>query len=153
MSRKPVRKAIGSGRRVARGAGASRAAAGAAVRGSSRGSGTDAALTRAAPVFAALGDETRLGLVVRLSADGPLSIARLTEGLHVSRQAVTKHLRVLEEAGLARGTRVGRDNVWEMQPGRLDDVRRWLTHIEGQWDDALGRLKRQLERKTEGMKE
>lgn len=99
----------------------------------------------AAPVFAALGDETRLGLVVRLSADGPLSIARLTEGLHVSRQAVTKHLRVLEEAGLARGMRVGRDSVWEMEPQRLDDARRWLSHIEGQWDDALGRLKRRLE--------
>lgn len=125
MSRKPVRKARESGRRVARGA--------------------DAALMRAAPVFAALGDETRLGLVARLSADGPLSIARLTEGLHVSRQAVTKHLRVLEEAGLARGMRVGRDSVWEMEPGRLDEARRWLTHIEGQWDDALGRLKRKIE--------
>lgn len=105
------------------------------------------ALVRAAPVFAALGDETRLGLVVRLSSGGPLSIARLTEGLHVSRQAVTKHLRVLEEAGLARATRVGRDSVWEMQPGRLDEARKWLSHIEGQWDDALGRLKRQLEGK------
>lgn len=102
-------------------------------------------MKRAAPVFAALGDETRLGLVVRLSADGPLSIARLTEGLHVSRQAVTKHLRVLEEAGLARGQRVGRDSVWEMEPGRLEDAQSWLRHIESQWDEALGRLKRRLE--------
>lgn len=103
---------------------------------------------RAAPVFAALGDETRLGLVVRLSAGGPLSIARLTEGLHVSRQAVTKHLRVLEEAGLARGVRVGRDSVWEVEPGRLDEARRWLTHIEGQWDEALERLKLRVEGRT-----
>ena len=103
-------------------------------------------LADSAPVFAALGDPTRLGLVARLCASGPMSIARLTEGASVTRQAVTKHLYVLADAGLVRGTRVGRDHLWEIEPARLDDARRWLDHIAGQWDDALGRLKESLER-------
>jgi DNA-binding transcriptional ArsR family regulator len=99
-----------------------------------------------APVFAALGDETRLDLVLRLSSGGPMSITRLSEGSGVTRQAITKHLHVLSDAGLVRGARTGRDHVWQMETSRLDDVRRWLSHIEGQWDDALGRLKSSLER-------
>ena len=105
-------------------------------------------LAGAAPVFAALGDETRLGLVARLCTGGPLPIARLTAGMGVTRQAVTKHLHVLAGAGLARGTRVGRDHIWEIEPARLDEARRWLDHIESQWDEALGRLKASLERET-----
>jgi DNA-binding transcriptional ArsR family regulator len=104
-------------------------------------------LADSAPVFAALGDPTRLGLVARLCASGPMSIARLTEGASVTRQAVTKHLYVLADAGLVRGTRVGRDHLWEIEPARLDDARRWLDHITGQWDEALGRLKESLERR------
>lgn len=100
----------------------------------------------AAPVFAALGDETRLGLVARLCMGGPMSIVRLTAGTTVTRQAVTKHLHVLAGAGLVRGTRVGRDHVWEIELARLDEARRWLDHIAGQWDEALGRLKASLER-------
>jgi DNA-binding transcriptional ArsR family regulator len=99
-------------------------------------------------VFAALGDQTRLGLVARLCTGGPMSIARLTAGAGVTRQAVTKHLHVLAGAGLVRGARVGRDHVWEIEPARLDEARRWLDHIEGQWDEALGRLKASLERET-----
>lgn len=98
-----------------------------------------------APVFAALGDETRLKLVTRLGTEGPLSIARLTAGTEVTRQAVTKHLHVLAGAGLVRGTRVGRDHLWEIEPSRLDEARRWLDHIAGQWDETLGRLKDSLE--------
>jgi DNA-binding transcriptional ArsR family regulator len=105
-------------------------------------------LAGAAPVFAALGDTTRLGLVARLCAAGPMPIGRLTAGMGVTRQAVTKHLHVLAGAGLARGTRVGRDHVWEIEPARLDEARRWLDHIEGQWDEALRRLKAALERET-----
>jgi len=97
-------------------------------------------------VFAALGDETRLALVARLCTDGPLSIARLTEGVRVTRQAVTKHLHVLAGAGLARATRSGRDRVWQIDAERLDEARHWLDHIEGQWDEALARLKATLER-------
>src|SRR5262245_16410980 len=90
-------------------------------------------VAEAAPVFAALGDETRLDLVNRLCADGPLSITRLTDGTRVTRQAITKHLRVLADAGLATGTRIGRDHVWKIDARRLDDARRWLDHIERQW--------------------
>ena len=77
-----------------------------------------------------------------------MPIARLTAGMGVTRQAVTKHLYVLAGAGLARGTRVGRDHVWEIEPARLDEARRWLDHIEGQWDEALSRPKASLERDT-----
>jgi DNA-binding transcriptional ArsR family regulator len=106
-----------------------------------------AGLANAAPVFAALGDETRLDLVARLCSGGPMSITQLTDGAAVTRQAVTKHLHVLAGAGLARGTRVGRDHVWEIDADRLEDARRWLDHIERQWDEALGRLKEALERR------
>ena len=100
----------------------------------------------AAPLFAALGDETRLGLVARLSSGGPGSITRLAEGSRVSRQAITKHLEVLSSAGLVRSRRRGRERIWELEPARLEDVHDYLAHISRQWDDALGRLKEFLER-------
>jgi DNA-binding transcriptional ArsR family regulator len=103
-------------------------------------------LAGSVPVFAALGDGTRLALVARLCAGGPMSIARLTAGTDVTRQSVTKHLHVLAGAGLVRGARVGRDHVWEIEPTRLDEARRWLDHIASQWDEALARLKASLER-------
>lgn len=102
-------------------------------------------LARAAPVFAALGDETRLAIVSRLCSEGPQPITRLTRGSGVTRQAVTKHLRVLAGAGLARPRRMGRTRAWAINPRRLDDARRWLGHIEVQWDEALARLKARLE--------
>jgi DNA-binding transcriptional ArsR family regulator len=95
----------------------------------------------AAPLFAALGDVTRLRIVVRLCTEGPSSIMRLTEGADVSRQAVTKHLRALEDAGLVRSDRAGRECVWELQPKRLDETRRYLDQISQQWDETLGRLR------------
>lgn len=100
----------------------------------------------AAPLFAALGDETRLSLVARLSSGGPGSITRLAAGSDVSRQAITKHLEVLSAAGLVRSRRSGRERIWELEPERLDDVHEYLEHISKQWDDALGRLKSFLER-------
>ncbi len=66
-------------------------------------------------------------------------------GTGVTRQAVTKHLHVLADAGLAHGTRIGRDHVWEVESSRLDEARQWIDHIEGQWDEALARLKASLE--------
>lgn len=99
----------------------------------------------AAPLFAALGDETRLRLLLRLCAGGPESIARLAEKSPVSRQAVTKHLRVLERAGLVRDRRRGRDRVWELERARLADAREYLERVSRQWDDALGRLERFVE--------
>jgi DNA-binding transcriptional ArsR family regulator len=100
-----------------------------------------AELASSASIFAALGDETRLGLVSRLSGEGPLSIARLTAGFGISRQGITKHLRVMEEAGLVRGTQQGRENIWQLEEKRLAQARRYLQAISTQWDDALGRLK------------
>jgi len=98
-----------------------------------------------APVFAALGDQTRLRLVSRLCDDGPMSITRLTVGSKVTRQAVTKHLRVMEEAGLLRSARHGRESVWQLDQRRLDDARRYLDQISEQWDDVLGRLRELVE--------
>jgi DNA-binding transcriptional ArsR family regulator len=104
-----------------------------------------AALKASAPLFAALGDETRLRLVSRLCDDGPMSITRLTAGSDVTRQAVTKHLQVLEEAGLVSGTRHGRESVWHLEPRRVEEARRYLDLISQQWDEALGRLKKLVE--------
>jgi DNA-binding transcriptional ArsR family regulator len=92
-------------------------------------------------VFAALGDPTRLELVDRLCKRGPMSITRLADGFGVTRQAVTKHLRVLSEAGVITSSRQGRERVWELETARLEDVRRWLDLVSEQWDEALGRLK------------
>jgi DNA-binding transcriptional ArsR family regulator len=98
-------------------------------------------LTEAAPVFAALGDATRLRLVGRLSVEGPLSIARLSERAGVTRQAVTKHLHVLGDAGLVRHTRRGRERIWELEPKRLEKAQRSLGQIAGEWDATLRRLR------------
>lgn len=107
---------------------------------------SNAASKAAAPVFAALGDETRLRLVTRLSAGGPASTARLTAGAAVTRQAITKHLQVLAGAGLVRSRRRGRERLWELRPARLAHARESLEAISKQWDDALGRLKAFVER-------
>ncbi len=100
-----------------------------------------AAWRGSAPVFAALGDATRLQVVARLCADGPLSIARLAEGSRVSRQAVTKHLRVLAGAGLVTVTRHGRESRWHLAPAGLAEARRLLDVISRQWDAAIDRLR------------
>jgi len=98
-------------------------------------------LTEAVPVFAALGDATRLRLLGRLSVDGPLSITRLSEGSGVTRQAITRHLHALGDAGLVRHARRGRERVWELDLKRLEKAQRCLDQIAAQWDDAAARLK------------
>jgi DNA-binding transcriptional ArsR family regulator len=103
------------------------------------------ALKTAAPLFGALGDRTRLGLVARLCEQGPLSITRLTAGTDVTRQAITRHLRVLAKAGVVRGMREGRESVWELQPRRLQEAQRHLDQISKQWDKALDRLRALVE--------
>jgi DNA-binding transcriptional ArsR family regulator len=95
----------------------------------------------AAPVFAALGDETRLRIVARLCKSGPLSIARITDGSHVTRQAITKHLDALSTAGLVRSERAGRERIWNIEPKRLAEARRYLDQISAQWDAAIDRLR------------
>jgi DNA-binding transcriptional ArsR family regulator len=111
----------------------------------SRGRSVGAALAEAAPVFAALGDETRLRIVARLCADGPQSIMRLSDGASVTRQAITKHLEALADAGLVRDARRGRERIWELETRRLGEARRCLDLISKQWDDRLERLKTLVE--------
>ena len=104
------------------------------------------AVTAAAPVFAALGDPTRLALVLRLGAAGPQSIARLADGSAVTRQAITKHLTVLSDAGLVRSAKSGRERIWEFDAAQLAQARRFLDDVSSQWDVALNRLRKYVEK-------
>jgi DNA-binding transcriptional ArsR family regulator len=103
------------------------------------------ALKARATVFAALGDETRLSVLTRLSHGRRQSISRLTAGTSLSRQAVTKHLRVLANAGVVRRVRVGRESLFELEPQSIEEVRNYLDQVSRQWDDALARLKSHVE--------
>jgi len=94
-----------------------------------------------ARVFAALGDPTRLSVLARLCEGDAQSISRLTAGTHLTRQAVTKHLRVLTDAGMVRSMRIGRESLYQLQPEPLEEARDYLAEISRRWDDALGRLK------------
>ncbi len=104
-------------------------------------SAAETKLAKAAPVFAALGDPTRLRVVARLCTHGPLSITKLSEGRKVTRQAITKHLHALAEAGLVRNCRHGREQIWELEPNGLETAHHFLNQISQQWDAAIGRLK------------
>lgn len=99
-----------------------------------------------AHVFAALGDPNRLKLVSALSAGGALSIAQLTQGTDISRQGVTKHLNVLAEAGVVSDIRLGRERLWQLDPSSISDASRALDAIGRQWEQALSRLKRFVEK-------
>jgi DNA-binding transcriptional ArsR family regulator len=105
----------------------------------------ESAVRGSAPVFAALGDETRLKMIAVLCAGGAMSIAQLTAGTDITRQAVTKHLLVLAEAGLVKDVKVGRERLWQFEPGQIEEARRSLELIAQQWDHALLKLKRNLE--------
>jgi len=94
-----------------------------------------------ASTFAALGDATRLSLLSRLSHDGPWSISQLTHGSHLTRQAITKHLRVLERARIVRCVRSGRHSLFELDPEAVHQVRDYLDRISAEWNRALARLK------------
>ena len=102
-------------------------------------------LVPAAPVFAALGDETRLRIVARLARGEALSITQLSAGAPLTRQAITKHLHVLAGAGVAQGFRQGREQLWELNPRQLAAARHSLDLISRQWDAALSRLKAAVE--------
>ncbi|MBV9218330.1 MAG: helix-turn-helix transcriptional regulator [Methylobacteriaceae bacterium] len=103
------------------------------------------ALRARASVFAALGDETRLSVLAKLCGGRPLSISRLTIGTHLSRQAVTKHLRVLAQAGIVHSLRVGRESLFELEPRSIEDLRGYLEQVSRRWDNALARLKAHVE--------
>jgi DNA-binding transcriptional ArsR family regulator len=94
-----------------------------------------------AVVFAALGDETRLLLIAKLCQGKPYSIAQLTAGSRLTRQAITKHLRVLEGAGLVQSVRAGRKSLFEFNPKPMGGLRGYLDHVSAEWDQALGRLR------------
>ena len=102
-------------------------------------------LVLAASVFAALGDATRLELVARLNDGQARSIAQLTEGLDLTRQGVTKHLRVLERAGIVRSNSVGRESQFAYNPSAVKHATSYLETVSHQWDEALSRLKRLVE--------
>ena len=104
-----------------------------------------ASLKKGAPVFAALGDETRLRILSKLSGGGPLSITQLTEGESVTRQAITKHLGVLADAGLVRDLRQGRERLWELDATPLGVARTCLDIVAQRWDQRLERLKSLVE--------
>lgn len=98
-----------------------------------------------AALFAALGDTTRLGLISKLAVGGPQSISRLSEGTTVTRQAITKHLRVLEETGLVHVAQQGRERVCQLEYARFKEAQRFLDAVSQRWDAALERLRMQVE--------
>ena len=105
----------------------------------------ETALRSSAPIFAALGDETRLRIIAVLCAGGALSITQLTTGMAITRQAVTKHLYILARAGMVNHVKVGRERRWEFEPAPLAAARRSLEVIGQQWDYALRKLKLAVE--------
>ena len=98
-----------------------------------------------APVFAALGDETRLALVAKLSGGQPRSISQLTKGSKLTRQAITKHLRVLESVGIVHSVHAGRESLFEFDPTPIEEMKEYLDFVSEQWDYALIRLKSFIE--------
>jgi DNA-binding transcriptional ArsR family regulator len=94
-----------------------------------------------APIFAALGDETRLLLVAKLCGGQPHSIAQLTRGSQLTRQAITKHLRVLESVGIVHSVRRGRENRFKFDPQPIEGMKEYLDFVSEQWDQALSRLR------------
>lgn len=102
-------------------------------------------LEKKAKLFSVLGDSTRLGLVTSLVDGNKRSITELSDGLELTRQAVTKHLKILENAGLVRSEKSGRESLYELKIESLSEVRQAIESIEAQWDKTLARLKAQLE--------
>jgi DNA-binding transcriptional ArsR family regulator len=94
-----------------------------------------------APIFAALGDRTRLALLGRLGDGNAQSITALSAETHLTRQAVTKHLRVLERAGLVHALKQGRESRFAIQPQRIEEAKSYLDRVAQQWDDALSRIR------------
>ncbi|HLV60193.1 MAG TPA: metalloregulator ArsR/SmtB family transcription factor [Fredinandcohnia sp.] len=105
----------------------------------------------AAPLFAALGDDTRLRLLDRLATGGPASATALSRDASVTRQAITKHLQVLLRARLVRARREGRERIWELAPERLDLARLYLERISARWDEALESLRAFVEDDETGL--
>jgi DNA-binding transcriptional ArsR family regulator len=101
---------------------------------------------RQVPVFAALGDPTRLSLIAKLCDGRHSSISQLTSGSKLTRQAITKHLRVLQNAGIVHCLRSGRESRFEFDPEPIEGAKNYLDLVSGQWDQALARLKSFVEK-------
>lgn len=99
------------------------------------------AVPAAAPIFSALGDQTRLLLLGKLSSGRPHSISQLARGSKLTRQAITKHLRTMESAGIVHGMRKGRETLFKLDPAPIEEIREYLDIVSSQWDQALARLK------------
>ena len=99
----------------------------------------------AAPLFDALGDPNRLRIVVRLCESGPSSTSQVTEAVSVTRQAATKHLELLQAAGLVASSRRGRERIWTLQTRPLIDAGDYLTQLSRRWDAAIDRLRAYVE--------
>ena len=99
-----------------------------------------------ARVFAALGDKTRLALVARLCSGEPASISQLSDDSKLTRQAITKHLGVLERAGIVRSSHSGRERIFKFDPAPIENMQEYLTSVSKQWDQTLARLKSHVER-------
>lgn len=108
-------------------------------------SGARARSKEPAPVFAALGCVTRLELISRLSDGSDYSITELTDGLDLTRQAITKHLQVLHHAGIVNRRRVGRESRFTIRPGPITQAKDYLTRVSDQWDKSIGRLRATVE--------
>jgi len=104
----------------------------------------------AVDIFFALGDRTRLSLLRKLGAEGAASATSLSEGARVTRQAIVKHLRVLEDAGLVLHARHGREVLYELEPSRLEDARAYLERVSASWDRAIERLREAVEEPGSG---
>ena len=94
-----------------------------------------------APLFAALGDETRLSIVAKLCGGQPYSISQLAQGSRLTRQAITKHLRVLEKVGVVHSIRSGRESLFEFDPKPIEEIKQYLDRVSELWDQALSSLK------------
>ena len=108
---------------------------------------TNVANQQTASIFAALGDSTRLAIVAILCTGGAFSIAQLTANTDMSRQGVTKHLRVLADAGVVRDVKIGRERLWQLEPGKIEAAKRTLEIIGKEWEFALNKLKNFVELK------
>jgi len=99
----------------------------------------------AAEIFFALGDRTRLSVVNKLGTGGALSATTLSDGAKVTRQAIVKHLKVLEGAGLVNHEKRGREVLYALEPARLEDARSFLDAVSASWDRAIERLRKLVE--------
>jgi DNA-binding transcriptional ArsR family regulator len=104
------------------------------------------ALKVRASLFAALGAEARLALIEKLAYGPPQSISRLAQSSTLTRQAITKHLRVLEDAGVVHSVHIGRESLFEFRLEPLKELQSYLARVSAQWDDALVRLKSFVEK-------